>query len=111
MSQRSNNPYEAPQGEPNAGTSSLVLTLLAIMAILAGCFTVFLGLCVAPLAWILRDGLGPDSTESSGLAALGRMFWTFYWGPAILVTSTVLGGSLLLRQRLSRTAQKANTTE
>ena len=31
--------------------------------------------------WIIRDGLGPDSTTTTGAAALYRMFWTFYWGP------------------------------
>lgn len=33
-------------------------------------------------AWILRDGLGPDSTTSTGLEAVSRLFWTFWWGPA-----------------------------
>ncbi len=32
-------------------------------------------------AWVLRDGLGPDSTESRGFEAITRMFWTFWWGP------------------------------
>ena len=32
-------------------------------------------------AWILRDGLGPDATTSTGLAAFSRLFWTFHWGP------------------------------
>lgn len=36
-------------------------------------------------AWILRDGLGPDSVESEGLEAVGRMFWTFWWGPSGLL--------------------------
>ncbi len=35
--------------------------------------------------WILRDGLGPDSTTSTGFAAVTRMFWTFYWGPTCVV--------------------------
>ena len=32
-------------------------------------------------AWILRDGLGPEATTSTGIAALSRMFWVFNWGP------------------------------
>lgn len=36
-------------------------------------------------AWILRDGLGPDSVESQGFEAIARMFWTFWWGPSGLL--------------------------
>ena len=39
---------------------------------------------VVPFAWILRDGLGPDSVKSNGLEALIRAFNTFYAGPALL---------------------------
>lgn len=39
---------------------------------------------VAPFAWILRDGLGPDSVASSGWAALVRWFWTFWVGPVLI---------------------------
>jgi hypothetical protein len=35
-------------------------------------------------AWILRDGLGPDSVESSGWSALVRLYWGFYWGPVLI---------------------------
>ncbi|MFT7676315.1 MAG: hypothetical protein ACI8QC_000285 [Planctomycetota bacterium] len=48
----------------------------------------FAGLVVwtmcAPCAWILRDGLGPDSVESKGWHALEQFYWTFYWGPVAL---------------------------
>lgn len=111
MNDPSQNPYQAPQAEGTRVPSSVASTLLVILAILAGSFTVFLGLCVTPLAWILRDGIGPDSTESSGLAALWRMFWTFYWGPAMLISSALLAGSLILRRRLIRTKQDANHHE
>lgn len=40
---------------------------------------------LAPFAWILRDGLGPDATESFGLRALQRAFMTFYWGPIAIM--------------------------
>ena len=51
------------------------------------------GLC-GPMAWILRDGLGPDSVESHGWEAARRFFWTFYWGPvfALLLAATSLEG-------------------
>ena len=42
------------------------------------------GMC-GPFAWILRDGLGPDSIESEGWNALTRSFWTFYWGPVLIL--------------------------
>jgi hypothetical protein len=38
----------------------------------------------APIVWILRDGLGPDMVESTGLRAAGRGLMTFYWGPVVL---------------------------
>lgn len=36
---------------------------------------------LAPMAWLLRDGLGPDSVTSTGFEAIWRAFMTFYWGP------------------------------
>ena len=59
------------------------LLLLAIVAVL-------------PFAWILRDGLGPDSTSTTGLPALSRAFMTFYVGPAIMLLASL---DLLLRSR------------
>ena len=40
---------------------------------------------LVPFAWILRDGLGPDSSASSGLDAVSRCFMTFYSGPILIV--------------------------
>ena len=48
--------------------------------ILTGSVTLFLIVLFGPLVWILRDGLGPSSTESCGLQAFEKMFRTFYWG-------------------------------
>ena len=45
----------------------------------------FVGLAVLPFAWILRDGLGPDSTRSYGWEAVVRTWGTFYVGPALVV--------------------------
>ncbi|MFT4514922.1 MAG: hypothetical protein ACI89X_003564 [Planctomycetota bacterium] len=49
------------------------------------------GLC-GIIAWVVRDGLGPDTVESHGREALARFFWTFYWGPVaiVLVAAAVL---------------------
>lgn len=56
---------------------------------------------VVPFAWILRDGLGPDSVTSSGLEAIVRAFMAFYAGPALLC----LGGlHFLVRHILNKQA-------
>ena len=39
---------------------------------------------LVPFAWILRDGLGPDSRTSSGLEAISRCLMTFYSGPILI---------------------------
>ena len=39
---------------------------------------------MAPFAWILRDGLGPDAVESQGWEALRRSFTFMGWGPILL---------------------------
>jgi len=58
---------------------------------------------IAPFAWILRDGLGPDSVHSSGLDALRKAFLTFHAGPTILL----LGGlHLLVSHAIRKQAQK-----
>ena len=59
------------QGSLVAATTSMILT---------GSVTPFLIVLLGPLVWILRDGLGPSSTESRGLQAFEKMFRTFYWG-------------------------------
>lgn len=51
---------------------------------------------ILPFAWILRDGLGPDSTTTTGLAALIRTFMTFYIGPIILL---LVAFDLFIRNR------------
>lgn len=43
---------------------------------------------LAPFAWILRDGMGPDSVESHGLEAVVRALTNFYWGPIFLALGT-----------------------
>ena len=59
------------------------LALGVAIAVLDGLLLVVL-LC-APIVWTLRDGLGPDTTVSTGLRAVGRALMTFYGGLAVLV--------------------------
>ena len=35
-------------------------------------------LCFLPIAWIIRDGMGPGSVESNGYEAILKCFKTFY---------------------------------
>lgn len=72
--------------------------VLRIIRDLLGGVLLFWVLGIGPLCWILRDGLGPKSMESHGLAAVARFFFTFYWGPVLVV----LAGLCLLCHRGSR---------
>ncbi len=42
-------------------------------------------LCFLPIAWIIRDGLGPSSVESTCYEAILRCFKTFYIGPILIL--------------------------
>ena len=68
-------------------------------------FAVVIGL---PFAWIIRDGLGPDSISTSGIAAIDRTLSTFFIGPIILLLTSA---ALILRsqQPYSRFGQHAAT--
>lgn len=46
-------------------------------------FSSLLLLALGTWAWLLRDGLGPDSVESSGIEAL-RRFSSDFWPVALL---------------------------
>ena len=52
---------------------------------------IFWLICVGPFAWILKDGLGPSSVESSGIDVIWRFWRVFYWGPILMF----LGGLVL----------------
>ena len=43
------------------------------------------GLCFFPIAWIIRDGMGPGSVESNGYEAILKCFKTFYVGPILIL--------------------------
>ena len=55
--------------------------LLALVDLILG----LLIICVLPFAWILKDGIGPDSVSTTGLDAVWKCFMSFYVGPAILL--------------------------
>lgn len=42
-------------------------------------------LAIAPLFWILRDGLGPNAVDTSDGAAIVRFLTTFWWGPVLIL--------------------------
>ena len=79
------NRYDAPNDCNSTQTPDPVHTALSVVLVVSQLAVFVLVVLVGPLVWILRDGLGPDSTDSSGWEAVGRMFWTFYWGPATLL--------------------------
>ena len=64
--------------------SSLPKTLL----ILVDALLLLAVLCVAPLAWVLRDGL-LGASQTAGFPAVGKAFMTFYAGPVILLLAAV----------------------
>lgn len=67
-----------------------------VLLVAVDSFLLFAIVAVLPFAWMLRDGMGPDSVSTTGLAALSRTFMTFYVGPAILLLASF---DLLLRRR------------
>ena len=38
-----------------------------------------------PIAWIIRDGMGPSSVKSNGYEAILKCFKTFYVGPILIL--------------------------
>ncbi len=72
------------------------IKLRNILLVVVDSHLIFAIICVLPFAWILRDGLGPDSVRTSGLTAVKRTFMTFYTGPAILL---LVSFDLMLRSR------------
>ena len=106
MNSADQNPYNAPQTAESPGdASSHLRALLSVAAILSATAIVFLVLFMGPFAWLLRDGLGPDSTTSSGWSAIVRMFWCFYWGPITLASLLAFGASAFCLYQLSRSVR------
>ena len=63
-----------------------------------------------PFAWLIRDGLGPDATDSHGFVALGRAAMTFRVGP---ITAVLIVLAVLLRRRAKHAMARehASTTD
>jgi hypothetical protein len=61
---------------------------------------------VGPFAWILRDGLGPNAMDSSGLRAIQRFFLTFWWGPVSLLLGTLFAATLAWVVRVPSSPQE-----
>ena len=60
----------------------------------------FVIIALVPFAWILRDGLGPESITSTGINAITRTFFTFYSGYILI--------GLILLSRACRLIEKKN---
>lgn len=56
----------------------------------------------APLLWILRDGLGPDASDTGGLQAVGR--FAVVWGLPALVLGVSAFGLTLAQRKMGRDA-------
>jgi len=54
----------------------------------------------AGLAWLFRDGMGPDSVPSSGWNAMGR-FWEGFWLQCLLALGVVAAAVALCRRRIA----------
>ena len=100
MSQGPENRYDSPTKASGTGRSSIALPLLTAISLSAGVALLILVVIVGPFVWILRDGLGPDATNSTWLQAISRMFWTFYWGPAIVAATLAFLGASFLRRTI-----------
>ena len=73
--------------------------LLSLVLILGVADTVM----VAPFAWFLRDGLGPNAGTSSGWTAVVRLFNCLYWGWA--ATAAVISWLTLKFTGLNRSTK------
>ena len=67
-------------------------------------------LLMAPFAWILRDGLGPDSTTSAGWEAVARTFWCFGWGPLALLALLAAVWMFRSRRRIAGAGRSQAST-
>ena len=78
--------------------AKVVVDSLAILSIIA----------LAPFAWIMRDGLGPDSATSTGFSAFNRWFMTFYAGP---ITIALIGLAVAVHYFERKRGNRSRTTE
>ena len=80
---------------------------LILRVVLLACLVTWVA--AAPLAWILRDGLGPGMVETTGRQAAFKFLGL--WGiPALLLAVSALG-LWLLERWLTGTATESDQTE
>ena len=77
--------------------AKVIVDSLAILSVIA----------LAPFAWIMRDGLGPDAATSKGFSAVSRWFMTFYAGP---ITIALIGLALAIHYFGRRRGNRSGTT-
>jgi hypothetical protein len=58
---------------------------------------------ISPLVWILRDGLGPDMKETSGLRSAFK--FSVQWGLPALILAAMLIALIRIERRMARPAQ------
>ena len=75
-------------------TALRVLLRLLIAALQAG---LMVWAACLPLVWVLRDGLGPDATESGGAEAVFKV--AIGWGVPALALALPLCGLLFVDRR------------
>jgi hypothetical protein len=78
-----------------------------ILLVLVDSLLIFMITCVSPFAWILKDGIGPDSVTTTGLEALKEFLMTFYLGPIVLLLGIF---EFLLRRAASPEKQHTKQT-
>jgi hypothetical protein len=66
------------------------LLWLCWVLLILGYLALGLWVVVCPLLWILRDGLGPDSVETTGWAAVGKFSPVLLTGAGLVVYLAVL---------------------
>jgi hypothetical protein len=77
-----------------------------LRAVLLGCLGAWAA--AAPLAWILRDGLGPGMAESSGARAALK-FLVLWSVPALALAAPVAGLALVERGLAGATSGRTQT--
>jgi len=80
--------------------------LRILMGLLQGCLLAWAG--CAPIVWIVRDGLGPDSQESGWVLGLWKT--AVVWGVPALALAVPLYGLVLLDRRLAVARRTAPQT-
>ena len=102
MATNPESPYRPPLDEDSSVKARVGRIVLEVALASVQVLLVFIVMFVGPFAWLLRDGLGPDSIPSSGLNAFVRMFWFFYWGPCSITLASLLVLILWFRRRARR---------